>query len=246
MKKALELKDYDLVIKKAGAKKKPLYGLKPEKLIHLLTPYSIQKSHLDLASHAIFLEDQKVDLIELSLNLKFSYLNALFFDDLKLLGEVASKGLNAEKDEESLELGQRFYEKITTSYFAPSKVAFVDERVGYGLFANKNVKKGEFIGEYTGKVSRYEIGTFSDYLYRYPINDQIDRPYVIDAKNGNVLRFANHSSQFNMKAHTAYIEPFFHTIFIATRSIKAGEQFLYDYGKKYWTLRGRPKDLNAF
>lgn len=246
MKKALELKDYDLVIKKVYAKKKPLYGLKPEKLIQLLTPYPNQKSHLDLSSHDIFLEEQQVDLIELSLNLKFSYLNALFFDDLKLLGEVALKGLKAEKDEECQELGKTFYREITTSYFAPSKVSFVDERVGYGLFAKKNVKKGEFIGEYTGKVSRYEIGTFSDYLYRYPINDQIDRPYVIDANSGNVLRFANHSSRFNMKAHTAYIEPFFHTIFLATRAINEGEQFLYDYGKKYWTLRGRPKDLDAF
>jgi SET domain-containing protein len=101
---------------------------------------------------------------------------------------------------------------------------------GTGAFAIRNIKKGTRIVEYLGqRISwrtadkRYDddsMGRHHTFLFT------VDDKTVIDAgKNGNDARFLNHSCDGNCEAISDRKR-----IFIdARRSIKAGEELLYDY-----------------
>ena len=78
---------------------------------------------------------------------------------------------------------------------------------GWGLFALENIKKGDFIGTYSGEVcfnvcnlqviyddevdKRGEWDQYENLFYLFSIDDE----YAIDAKYfGNKQRFINHST----------------------------------------------------
>ena len=67
--------------------------------------------------------------------------------------------------------------------------------------------------------------------------------YVIDATNGNLTRFINHSYNPNLQPMYAFIEGFYHLIFLTIKPIKNGEQLAYNYGNNYWYLRGKPTNF---
>ena len=74
----------------------------------------------------------------------------------------------------------------------------IDDSVGYGLFAFKDIRALEIIGEYTGVLSTSwdegpsDQSDFNPYLLKYPV----DFLCAIDAqKSGNETRFINHSSK---------------------------------------------------
>jgi SET domain-containing protein len=101
---------------------------------------------------------------------------------------------------------------------------------GKGAFAIRNIKKGTRLIEYLGqRISwrtadkRYDdekMGRHHTFLFT------VDDKTVIDAAvNGNDARFLNHSCDGNCEAITDRKR-----IFIdARKSIKAGEELLYDY-----------------
>jgi SET domain-containing protein len=101
---------------------------------------------------------------------------------------------------------------------------------GKGAFATRNIKKGTRLIEYLGQRitwrtadKRYDdekMGRHHTFLFT--VDDRI----VIDAAvNGNDARFLNHSCDGNCEAISDRKR-----IFIdARRSIKAGEELLYDY-----------------
>ncbi|MFL5608820.1 MAG: SET domain-containing protein [Gemmatimonadaceae bacterium] len=101
---------------------------------------------------------------------------------------------------------------------------------GKGAFATRNIRKGTRLVEYLGqRISwrtadkRYDdekMGRHHTFLFT------VDDKTVIDAAvNGNDARFLNHSCDGNCEAITDRKR-----IFIdARRSIKAGEELLYDY-----------------
>ncbi|MGE3386751.1 MAG: SET domain-containing protein-lysine N-methyltransferase [Bdellovibrionales bacterium] len=73
----------------------------------------------------------------------------------------------------------------------------------------------------------------------------MDVLYAIDAKlEGNETRFINHSSH---AANSVYIFIFhnlrWRVLVVASKTIKAGEQVLSDYGKTYWSGRQPPKEF---
>ncbi len=118
--------------------------------------------------------------------------------------------------------------------------------MGYGLFAEEEIPESFFVGEYTGIVrenNRRYFEPLNNYCYEYPIPDSIGRSFVIDATHGNLTRFINHSFQPNLKAGYAFLDGFYHCIFIAIRSIAKGSQLTYNYGQTYWYIRTPPKDI---
>lgn len=85
---------------------------------------------------------------------------------------------------------------------------------GYGLFAAKNLKKGQHIGTYEGPVSK-KNGMHVLWVW----DDNSDSWYGIDGKNE--MRFANHSDEPNAE--------FWGNEMYALRKIEQGEEITFDY-----------------
>ncbi len=180
---------------------------------------------------------------ELSTSLQFQYLSSYYFLDSTLEEHIRLQAQSSYTHHQE-RLGIEFSKEIENDYLAPSSVRFAGDIEGYGLFAEENVGEGMMIGRYTGIIRENSHGySFSDYLYSYPVLDEIGRNYVIDAKNGNLTRFINHSQTPNLKPVYAYYDGLYHLLFLALRPIEKGEQFSYNYGPGYWNIRQHPKSL---
>jgi len=124
---------------------------------------------------------------------------------------------------------------------------FIDEKVGYGVFAKKGIPKGEVLGVYTGKLKLLEGDSHSKYLFSFHAKALKD--VLVDGKNaGNWTGLMNHSP-YKSKMTNVDVKEFFYNglpyiIFFAYKPIRKGEQLLYDYGDDYWdALSTKPKDL---
>jgi SET domain-containing protein len=186
---------------------------------------------------------------------KFKYLSKNIYESDIEKNEIYQKGIDKFKKNlvlgKEIDLGKRFQKQIKLGYIASSYVKFLEqgENVGAGLFFKEDVEKGSFIGEYTGEVrknNRRYFEPINNYCYEYPVTDSLNRSYVVDATNGNLTRFINHSNLANLDPKYAYLDGCYHIIFIAKRKIFKDEQAFYDYGKNYWLIRSKPKNLQIF
>lgn len=105
---------------------------------------------------------------------------------------------------------------------------------GLGLFAGEDIPKGKRIIEYVGPVltSGEAAKRWSRYLF------QIDRRRVIDGSpRWNKARYINHHCRPN--AETSVVRG---RVFItAIKTIKAGDEITYDYGKEYFDMFIKPQ-----
>ena len=98
---------------------------------------------------------------------------------------------------------------------------------GLGLFALKDIKKGDWIIEYLGKIlSNKEV---EGYTTKYLL--EVDDSFTIDGSpRWNTARHINHSCRGNAESDIidkrVYIK--------AKKNIKAGQEITYDYGKAYF------------
>ena len=179
--------------------------------------------------------------------LGFTYISQIEFEQEEKKAEVKALGLEkAEQNNvssQALKLGMDHKDKILKGFIWPSSIRFIGERVEYGLFAEKDIVEGDYIGEYVGVVRENDRRDLNNYLYEYPVPDYIGRSHVIDASSGGFSRFINHSFNPNLKPLYAFFDGFYHLIFIAIKPVKKGEQLFYDYGKNYWYLRGFPEEI---
>lgn len=147
-------------------------------------------------------------------------------------------------EEEFKELNRTYGNHIENCLMAPLYIKKIDDTIGYGVFAAKDICKDDFIGEYTGvvqiadkfcddneNVSGYE----TDYTWYYL--DEIEGGPDLEINGrleGNETRFINHSADSNVDVeHTLYMGHWI-IFFKAARNIKKDEQLLIHYGKKYW------------
>ena len=104
---------------------------------------------------------------------------------------------------------------------------------GLGLFTEQYIHKGACIIEYIGQPISEAKKYSSRSRYLFEVNSKI----TIDGQDrSNTARYINHACRPNC-------EPVIHQkrIFImAIKSIKAGEELTYDYGKEYWNDRIKP------
>ena len=104
---------------------------------------------------------------------------------------------------------------------------------GLGLFATRPFKKGERIIEYIGRTltNAEEYSSRSKYLFEVNSRKTID-----GAVRSNIARYINHSCKANCEPEIErgriYID--------ALKNIKAGEEFVYDYGEEYFNEHIRP------
>lgn len=106
---------------------------------------------------------------------------------------------------------------------------------GKGVFAARDLEKGERIIEYKG-----ERITWEQALKRHPHNPlepnhtfffDIDEGMVIDGgAQGNSARWINHSCSPNCKAEQIEIDGEQRVFIKARKNISAGDELFYDYG----------------
>ena len=141
---------------------------------------------------------------------------------------------------ENQELGQKYQQQISIGYTAPLFIKWINEQLGYGLFAAEDIDNGAFIGEYSGLIRRVyrRHPQLNDYCFQYPSKYWSWCYFVVDAQHeGNYLRFANHSDRPNLQPQTAVDRGWLHQLFFANRKISKGTQLTFDYGEDYWQRR---------
>lgn len=146
-------------------------------------------------------------------------------------------------DERTAQWGQ----KIEDDQIAPLYVAFVNKDIGYGAFADSDIKEDEFIGTYTGKVySRFDLKNVTKEeakllgLYAWAFPNYL----IVDAyKQGNELRFANHSEKPNVKTKYVPVNDRWYLVYVASKPITKDEQLTVNYGPQYWTHK-EPQPMN--
>lgn len=170
----------------------------------------------------------------------------LDFEEYKILPYLAKRCAKAHKKGEltfeQMWLGSYFRKEITSGYIPDVVIRWIDPYLGWGVFANRNFKKMEFIAEYTGKVrKRKREDTKNAYCFEYVLLQGERSPYTIDAREqGGVARYVNHSSLPNLISGLATFENISHVILYTKEPIAKGTQLCYDYGPDYWSKRTAP------
>lgn len=195
----------------------------------------------------VFLDNQKFSIQELEKRLQFKYLSQNAFESKRDRDEIHRRGLKKLQDlqvsQEAQDLGKKWIDSILSSYISNVSVRFIHETVGFGLFSEEDLSVGTFVGEYTGLVRKNDrryTEPLNNYCYEYPVPDNLGRSYVIDATQGNLTRFINHSFHPNLKPFHVFYDGFYHLIFLTIFPIQKGAQLFYNYGNSYWYIREPP------
>jgi SET domain-containing protein len=191
-------------------------------------------------------EGKECSIPELEKKLQFTFLPQIAFESPQEKELIREKGLQQTVSPEAKQLGAQYISQIEASYISPVSVRFVNEAVGYGLFAAESIPMGAYVGEYTGIVRQNDRTYFeplNNYCYEYPVPDSIGRSYVTDATQGHLTRFINHSFTPNLKPIHVFHDGYFHLIFLSLVPIEKGTQLTFNYGRNYWNLREPPAIL---
>lgn len=184
-------------------------------------------------------------------DLDFEYLPQIAFRSVGEQEEILARGRELLRlgriPEVALEFGKKYREMIALDFCPEVSVRLINERVGHGVYAENRLEADQYIGEYTGIVRENEIYfvPMNNYCYEYPVPDRIGRSFVIDATKGNFTRFINHSARPNLKPVYAFVDGFYHVVFISLRVIEKGEHLSYDYGSRYWYIRSAPEEIST-
>lgn len=188
-----------------------------------------------------------------------TYLDHLIYEPKQAtLFDFINRTYRAHKDwmVEGSKVTQGYGKQIAQKYHAPVYVKFIDTDVGYGLFADFPIEKGDMIQEYTGVVFT-DLSRFVKF-YKNEIKQDQDNyamclnsflmPFnglSIDARlQGNYTRFINHSDTPNAHSLESYDENLWHVIIVASERIEQDQQICIHYGPAYWEYRKKPKKLS--
>lgn len=104
---------------------------------------------------------------------------------------------------------------------------------GLGLFTLEPIKRKEFIIEYVGDVLTCKQADERGGKYLFETSDN---RFIDGRARSNIARYINHSCKPNCE-----IEIRSGRIYVySKRSIAAGEELSYDYGKEYWDEHIKP------
>lgn len=166
-----------------------------------------------------------------------SFIPHLLFENKKTYEEVkdlCKKAVDTGKISIRAELlGIAYRHEIRDGFVNEVYIKWINNRIGFGLFANKNFEKGEFIGEYVGLVRRctYLFANVNPYCFRYPLYRIGFWIYTIDAQDFcNETSFINHSDSPNCDAVVTINNDLLHVCVITNKAIEKGSQLTYEYG----------------
>lgn len=146
--------------------------------------------------------------------------------------------------------------QIAECYQVPLYLKYINDRIGFGVFADAPIKEFDTICEYTGQLCVEEDDesenldlNFSMDVGPYNNVDGKNKQLYVDAKKaGNFSRFINHSYLHNVNSISVYSEQdgLWHVMLHANQDIAQDDQLLANYGEGYWKSRGiEPIDLTA-
>jgi uncharacterized protein len=174
-------------------------------------------------------------------SINIEYLAHPIFESLNRLDEVLACTQKAKNDEiissERIWMGVYYDKEIQQGIHPCMTVRWIDEEVGFGVFAAERILPCMFVGEYTGLIQERKSKHVreSNYCIRYTSWPMGKRLHVIDAENfGNFTRFINHSDHPNISLVCTYWRGMPRLIFISLKEISDGEQLTFDYGKTFW------------
>lgn len=135
---------------------------------------------------------------------------------------------------EQRRLGAWLHAKLVSGYIGDVYIDWVNDTVGWGLFADKALDEGTFIGQYCGAVRKMQKGAkdaINEYCLRYPSRFFSFHYWVLDARNAaNETRCINHSFTPNLKAIALIDRQLLHVGFFTTRPCNRGEELCFNYG----------------
>jgi len=179
--------------------------------------------------------------------LEIEYAQSLCFDNSSILKKISKLCIRAGREgmltKESIWFGCYYAKEIKSHYIPDVYIKWIDSVKEFGLFANRNFSKREFLGEYTGNVRKYRkiIDDKNSYLFEYSIGYK-KTSFTIDAREkGSIIRFVNHSFKPNVMPLAVYLDGAMHIIFRTNREIKKDEELTYNYGPFYWKRREKPQ-----
>jgi hypothetical protein len=175
------------------------------------------------------------------------YMPGIEFINFKTMRQIGWKSKGRQMDYEHKWLSAYFRKEVLSqTEHLDVSLRWIDDEIGWGVFAERDFQKTEFIAEYAGLVrKRIKRDCKNAYCFEYPIEIGESSPYVIDAENiGGISRYINHSDEPNLTSLSVHVEGFNHIVLYTIKQIPKGAQLCYDYGPGYWKARGNPKQLH--
>ncbi|XP_062938708.1 histone-lysine N-methyltransferase EHMT1 isoform X1 [Cynocephalus volans] len=117
--------------------------------------------------------------------------------------------------------------------------------MGWGVRSLQDIPLGTFVCEYVGElISDSEADVREEDSYLFDLDNKDGEVYCIDARfYGNVSRFINHHCEPNLVPVRVFMSHqdlrFPRIAFFSTRLIMAGEQLGFDYGERFWDIKGK-------
>lgn len=180
---------------------------------------------------------------------KTSFSTILTFDTPSLRPKIAKKTeklyRKGELSRQQLWFGNYFKTEMNSLFIPDVMIRYIDPVFGWGVFANRDFRKMEFIAEYSGLLRKARSRDKTNaYCFEYTLANGVKTSYTIDAQDqGGIGRLVNHSTSPNLQSSLATVDFVSHIILITNQKIPKGTQLCYDYGPDYWSQRESPKQL---
>ncbi|XP_055988880.1 histone-lysine N-methyltransferase EHMT1 isoform X6 [Sorex fumeus] len=119
------------------------------------------------------------------------------------------------------------------------------QNMGWGVRPLQDIPLGTFVCEYVGElISDSEADVREEDSYLFDLDNKGGEAYCIDARfYGNISRFINHHCEPNLVPVRVFMSHqdlrFPRIAFFSTRLIEAGEQLGFDYGERFWDIKGK-------
>jgi hypothetical protein len=189
----------------------------------------------------LIVNDQVINPYTLAQITGAAYAPYLEFSSYKILKKVASrKKIHLSSDR--LWLSVYFKQEVLNRSLSKVSLKWINDKIGWGVFAEKDFEAMEFIAEYTGVVlPRGKNDSKNAYCFEYLLDPDSETPYLIDAQEqGGISRYINHHFMPNLNSAFTIIDEMPHIILYTAKSIAKGEQLCYNYGADYWKKRSAP------
>ncbi|XP_063000840.1 histone-lysine N-methyltransferase EHMT1 isoform X3 [Elgaria multicarinata webbii] len=122
---------------------------------------------------------------------------------------------------------------------------FRTRKMGWGVRTMQDIPLGTFVCEYVGElISDSEANVREEDCYLFDLGNKDRDVYCIDARfYGNISRFINHFCEPNLIAVRVFMSHqdlrFPRIAFFSSRHIQAGEEIGFDYGERFWDIKGK-------
>uniref|UniRef100_A0A8D0GIF1 [histone H3]-lysine(9) N-methyltransferase n=1 Tax=Sphenodon punctatus TaxID=8508 RepID=A0A8D0GIF1_SPHPU len=119
------------------------------------------------------------------------------------------------------------------------------KKMGWGVRTMQDIPLGTFVCEYVGElIYDSEADVREEDSYLFDLDNKDGEVYCIDARfYGNISRFINHLCEPNLIPVRVFMSHqdlrFPRIAFFSSRHIEAGEEIGFDYGDRFWDIKGK-------